>query len=132
VIPDAGIDWVVVEGGRTEDLSKGAGHSAWTPMPGQPGNSVISGHRTTYGAPFRDMDRVQPGNTVTVVTTIGVHTFQVVEIMSVDPHDTWVMDQWRGAWLTLITCDPPLSAAKRLVVIARLVDGPNAPTIFGV
>jgi len=131
VIPDAEVDWVVVEGGRRSDLTLGAGHMPWTPLPGQPGNSVISGHRTTYGAPFRHLDRLEPGGILTVEPTIGPHTYQVVATRAIDPGDTWVMDQWRGAWLTLTTCHPEFSATQRLVVIARLIDGPNAEAILG-
>ena len=43
--------WNVVEGVKFRQLRKGAGHMPWTPLPGQIGNSVISGHRTTNGAP---------------------------------------------------------------------------------
>jgi sortase A len=131
LIPEAGIDWVVVEGGRPSDLTLGAGHMPWTPLPGQPGNAVISGHRTTHGAPFRNLDRVAPGDIVSVETTIGLHVYEVVQTTVIDPEDTWVMDQWRGAWLTLTTCHPAFSATQRLVVIARLIDGPNAEAILG-
>ncbi len=131
VIPKADVDWVVVEGGRPADLTRGAGHLPWTPLPGQPGNAVISGHRTTYGAPFRHLDRLEPGDIVTVETTIGLHTYQAAEVRLIDPDDTWVTDQWQGAWLTLTTCHPEFSATQRLVVIARLIAGPNADAILG-
>ncbi|MFH1329034.1 MAG: sortase [Actinomycetota bacterium] len=131
LIPKARVDWVVVEGGRRSDLTLGAGHMPWTPLPGQPGNAVISGHRTTYGAPFRHLDDLEPGDIVTVTTTIGTHIYQVVEVRAVDPNDTWVMDQWRGAWLTLTTCHPEFLATQRLVAISRLIDGPNAEAILG-
>jgi len=131
LIPQANVDWVVVEGSRPSDLTLGAGHIPETPLPGQPGNAVISGHRTTYGAPFRHLDRLEPGDTVTVETTIGVHTYQVVLVRIVNPDDTWVTGQWKGAWLTLTTCHPASSSAQRLVVIARLIDGPNAEAILG-
>ena len=131
LIPEADVDWVVVEGVRPSDLTLGAGHIPETPLPGQPGNAAISGHRTTYGAPFRHLDRLEPGDTVTVETTIGVHTYQVVLVRIVDPDGNWVLSQWEGAWLTLTTCHPPSSAAQRLVVIARLIDGPNAEAILG-
>ena len=131
LIPKAGVDWVVVEGGRRQDLTLGAGHMPWTPLPGQPGNAVISGHRTTYGAPFRNIDDLEPGDIISVETTIGLHVYQVVLVRVINPEDTWVMGQWRGAWLTLTTCHPEFSASQRLVVIARLIDGPNAAAILG-
>jgi len=130
-IETARVDWVVVEGTSLANLTNGAGHVTWTPLPGQPGNAVVSGHRTTYGAPFRHLDQVQLGDLITFTTAIGTHVYQVVETRVVNPTETWVMDQWRGAWLTLTTCDPPMSSAKRLVVTARLIDGPNAEAILG-
>ena len=130
-IPQADIDWVVVEGVRPSDLTLGAGHIPGTPLPGQPGTAVISGHRTTFGAPFRHLDRLVPGDLVTVETTIGLHTYQVAVVRTVNLDGTWVMSQWQGAWLTLTTCHPPNSATQRLVVIARLIDGPNAEAILG-
>ena len=55
-IPKIGIDQVVFEGVTPGTLRSGPGHMPWTPLPGQPGNAVISGHRTTHGAPFYDLD----------------------------------------------------------------------------
>jgi sortase A len=125
-IPSIGIDWVMVEGVRTEDLAVGPGHGPWTPVPGQPGNSVISGHRTTHGAPFNRIDELGPGDLIVVETLIGEHVYQVVGSRIVLPTEMWVTDQWDGAWLTLTTCHPEFSAAERLIVFSRLVGGPNA------
>jgi len=72
-----------------------------TALPGQPGNAVISGHRTTYGAPFHDLDRVAAGDLVTVTTVTGTHVYQVVEARVVRPTEMWVTEQWSGSWLTL-------------------------------
>ncbi|MBM3696719.1 MAG: class E sortase [Actinobacteria bacterium] len=129
-IPKIGVEWVVVEGDRLADLALGAVHIPSTPLPGQPGNAVISGHRTTHGAPFNRLDELLPDDTVSVTTTIGTHTYQVIESRVVRPTDTWVMDQWRGAWLTLTTCHPEFRATERWVVFTRLVVGPNAAAIL--
>lgn len=131
VIPSAGVDWTIVEGVTRDDLKTGAGHMPDTALPGQQGNSVISGHRTTYGAPFLHLDRTAVGDVVLVETAAGTHVYQVVDSFVVDPTDTWVANQWDGSWLTLTTCDPVLSAAQRLVVVATLVAGPNAGVILG-
>lgn len=130
-IPSASVDWTVVEGVSQADLQTGAGHMPDTPLPGQPGNAVISGHRTTYGAPFFHLDRVRPGDRITVSTATGDHVYQVVDSQVVKPTDTWVTGQWDGAWLTLTTCNPRFSSRQRLVVFARLVGGPNAEAIVG-
>lgn len=130
-ISAAGVDWVFVEGIDRTSLRSGAGHMPGTALPGQPGNAVISGHRTTFGAPFMHLDRVEAGDLITVASPAGVHTYQVVETRIVTPDETWVTGQWDGAWLTLTTCHPMFSARERFVVMARLVDGPNAGVILG-
>lgn len=128
-IPIAGVDWTVVEGVSPGDLRRGAGHMPGTALPGQPGNAVISGHRTTYGAPFYHLDRLAPGDLITVTTVAGTHAYQVVRSMVVRPTEMWVTEQWQGSWLTLTTCHPRFSSRQRLVVVARLVGGPNAAVL---
>src|SRR4051794_9694202 len=59
---------VIVEGVGHEDLKKGPGHYPGTALPGQLGNFVVSGHRTTYGAPFNHLDWMKPGDAVVVET----------------------------------------------------------------
>ncbi len=122
--------WNVVEGVRRSDLKTGAGHMPWTPLPGQPGNSVISGHRTTYGAPFHELDQLEPGDRIEVDTALGTHVYEVRESVIVKPTDVWVTELREGAWLTLTTCHPRFSARQRLVVFAELVEGPNAAVIL--
>lgn len=121
--------WTVVEGVTRADLRNGAGHMPATPLPGQPGNAVISGHRTTYGAPFHELDQLVPGDLIEVETALGVHTYAMRESVIVRPTELWVTDDRPGAWLTLTTCHPKYSARQRLIVFAELVDGPNAAVI---
>lgn len=118
-------DVVVYEGVDGETLKKGPGHMGTTPLPGQPGNAVISGHRTTYGRPFFDFDLLEPGDTIEVETAVGTHVYEVREILVVEPTDVWVTDHRDGGWLTLTTCEPKFSARQRLVIWAEMVDGPN-------
>jgi sortase A len=125
-IPSLAVDAVLFSGVDRDTLRLGPGHMPWTPVPGQPGNAVISGHRTTYGRPFADVDRLQPGDVIEVETAIGVHRFTVRESIIVLPTDVWVTDPRPGAWLTLTTCHPRFSARQRLVVFAELTAGPNA------
>jgi sortase A len=136
------LDVTVVEGVRRRDLKKGPGHLTGTPLPGQPGNAVVSGHRTTYGAPFGDVDDLVPGDRIEVETAIGVHVYEVREapdrcrnedgLCVVKPTDLWVTEPRHGAWLTLTTCHPRFSSRQRLIVFAELVAGPNAEVILGV
>lgn len=124
-IPAIGVDEVLFEGVDVETLRKGPGHMSHTPIPGQPGNSVISGHRTTYGRPFFDFDQLSLGDRVEVETSIGTHVYQVRQIEIVAPTDVWVTDPRPGGWLTMTTCNPKFSARERLVVWAEMVEGPN-------
>jgi len=117
--------WNVVEGVSIDDLKNGAGHMPATPLPGQVGNAVISGHRTTYGAPFHELDLLQPGDRIEVETAIGLHVYAVRSTQVVLPTDVWVTEPRDGAWLTLTTCHPKFSARERLVVFAELIEGPN-------
>lgn len=124
-IPKLGVVDVVFSGDERPILNKGPGHMPDTPLPGQPGNSVISGHRTTYGRPFFDLDALQPGDVVEVESAAGVHRYEVRETVIVKPNGIWVTDPRPGGWLTLITCNPRFSARERLVVFAEMVAGPN-------
>jgi sortase A len=125
-IPAIGIDRVVVyEGVDRQTLKSGPGHMPDTPLPGQPGNAAISGHRTTYGRPFYDFDQLTIGDRVEVETSIGTHVYEIREIDVVLPTDVWVVDPRSGGWLTMTTCEPKFSARQRLVVWAELVAGPN-------
>jgi sortase A len=125
VIPKIAVDAVVFEGVERAVLKQGPGHMPWTPLPGQPGNAVISGHRTTYGRPFYDLDQLVVGDTIQVETSLGIHLYEVREVLVVLPTDVWVTEDKPGAWLTLTTCNPRFSARERLVIQAALIEGPN-------
>jgi sortase A len=125
IIDKIGLEAVLFEGVDRDTLKDGPGHMPWTPVPGQPGNAVISGHRTTYGRPFYDLDQLVLGDRIEVETAIGISVYEVKVIEIVLPTDVYVTEPLPGAWLTLTTCHPRFSAAKRLVVQAELVGGPN-------
>ncbi|MEA2024175.1 MAG: sortase [Actinomycetota bacterium] len=122
--------WAIVEGVELRYLKNGAGHMSRTPLPGLPGNSVISGHRTTYGAPFHEIGDLVPGDVIEIDTALGTHTYAVRETIIVGPTELWVTEPRDGAWLTLTTCHPKFSSRQRLIVFAELVDGPNWEAIY--
>jgi sortase A len=120
----------VIEGVDVDDLRQGAGHYPATPLPGQEGNSAIAGHRTTYGAPFGDLDQLAKGDKITLQTVQGTFTYIVDrDPFTVNPDDGDVLlpapDPARSghslATLTLTTCNPKFSAAERLIVKASLL-----------
>jgi sortase A len=126
-IPRIGVDDIVVEGISRADLRKGPGHYPDTPLPGQIGNAAIAGHRTTYGAPFGDLDLLETGDRIFVRTVQGSFTYRVYDPRHVvKPSDVSILDPdpARPATLTLTTCNPKYSASQRLVVRAELKEDP--------
>ena len=124
-IPKIAVEEVLFEGIDVATLKSGPGHQKGTPLPGQPGNAVLSGHRTTYGRPFFNFDLLAEGDLVEVETAIGLHVYEIREIQVVKPTDVWVTANRPGGWLTITTCNPRFSARERLVVWAEMVSGPN-------
>lgn len=115
----------VVEGVTREALKQGPGHYPDTAAPGSPGNFGVAGHRTTYGAPFYHLDQLQEGDEIHVVDRYDREwVYRVTDTEVVLPDDTWVIGPdplgTGRAMLTLTTCEPRFSAAKRLIVFAEL------------
>jgi sortase A len=119
---------VVVEGTSVADLKRGPGRIVQSAQPGEVGNLVISGHRTTYGAPFADVDRLVPGDAVVVETRDRWFTYRVTGTRIVAPtavEVTLPVPGQPGAepterLLTLTTCHPKYSARERMIVSAVL------------
>jgi sortase A len=131
VIPKIGVDQIVVEGVGVGDLQKGPGHYTKTPLPGEPGNAAIAGHRTTYGAPFYHLDELAAGDDVFITTRAGKFRYQVTGSSIVKPSDVSVLNPSPDNRLTLTTCNPRFSAAQRLVVVGVLAGLPAPPPITG-
>jgi sortase A len=119
-IPSIGVSEYVVEGTDTDSLRKGPGHYPETPLPGEPGTTAIAGHRTTYGAPFRHIDEVKPGQVVRIDMPDGRFVYRVEETKIVDDSDFSVLDRVGYQRLVLSACHPLYSAAERIIVFARL------------
>jgi sortase A len=123
-----GFHWIVVEGVNTGDLEKGPGHYPGTALPGVIGNMVVSGHRTTYGHPFNQVDELQNGDAINIQVRSKTYTYKVIRQEIVDPSDTAVILPVPGKFgvkptqklLTLTTCNPKYSAAQRLIITAEL------------
>jgi sortase A len=127
-IPAIGVDKIVVEGVEVSDLKKGPGHYPDSPLPGQPGNAAIAGHRTTYGAPFNRVDELATGDEILVTTVQGAFRYEVREQLIVDPDQVEVLDDFGDDRLTLTACHPKYSARQRIVIVAALVgDAASAP-----
>jgi sortase A len=126
-IPRIGLEKYLVQGTSEDDLQKGPGHYVNTPLPGQPGNVGIAGHRTTYGAPFYNLNQLAPGDPIYITTPAGRFRYDVTGSRVVAPSDVAVVAPTPGSRLTLTTCNPRFSATTRLVVSARLVGGTRLP-----
>jgi sortase A len=134
-IPRIDFDQIVVEGVGIDDLHKGPGHypscrpgfdhplctefdEMW---PGENGRVIVSGHRTTYGAPFYNLDKLKPGDKVITETKWGEFTYEVTQTDIVQPDSLAIAIQNDTAEIVLTTCNPRFSAAQRLIVYAKLV-----------
>jgi sortase A len=121
-IPKIGAHYVAVNGTDAADLRKGPGLYEQTPFPGAGGTSAIAGHRTTYGAPFRHVDQLRKGNRIIVTMPYGTFTYTVERLQIVPPTALWVINRVSYDRLVLSACHPLYSAAKRIIVFARLTD----------
>lgn len=129
-IPKIGVDMVVVEGTTPAALKAGAGHYRGTPLPCEMGNVAIAGHRTTYGKPFNQLDKLTKGDTITLQTPVGECEYLVTDRgdspnpFIVEPTNIAIVANTPGERnLTLTTCHPKGSARQRLIIRAHLVTG---------
>lgn len=122
--------YVVIEGVGRADLRKGPGHYPGSAMPGELGNFVVSGHRTTYSAPFNRLDALRAGDEILVDTRRTQFVYEVTDRKIVKPTAVEVTAPVPGhpgraptdKMITLTTCHPKYSAAKRLIIFGRLVE----------
>lgn len=120
-IPSIGQRSVVIEGTSQADLREGPGHYEPTALPGQRGTVGIAGHRTTWEQPFRRIDELRPGDTITMTMAYGRFTYEVEGTRIVQPREVGVLTAVRGRERIVLTaCHPLYSAAKRIVVFGRL------------
>lgn len=127
-IPRIGMNGdAIVQGVGDDQLRQGPGHYPGTPLPGQAGNAAIAGHRTTYAAPFYNLDQLQAGDAIIVQTLQGTFHYAVAQTLLVAPTDSTVLDPTTQPELTLTTCNPRYSATQRLVVVALLQNPQGGP-----
>jgi sortase A len=136
-IPAIGLNDIVVQGVGVEELKLGPGHypdcrgefnkplctnqeEVW---PGEAGRVIVSGHRTTHGAPFWDLDRLERRDEIIIETQWGNFTYRVTNTRIVLPNSTDIANpdpDGSGAEIALTTCNPRFSAAERLIVFAEM------------
>lgn len=125
-IPRIGVNQIVVEGVTLDDLSWGPGHYRLTPQPGEPGSVGIAGHRTGWGSPFINLDKLERGHRIHLDTPEATYVYEVTGSRVVDPGQSRVLlgDPRSRAThkLTLTTCTPKYTSLRRLIVWADQVD----------
>jgi sortase A len=118
-IPAIDIDEPLLQGIRLATFDKGVGHWPGTALPGQVGNVVLGGHRTSGIRPFRDVDKLKKGDEIIVTTDEGTFVYIVDGTTIVDPvSGMWIIDQSTEATMTLFACHPPGSVRQRIIVFA--------------
>jgi len=120
VIPKVGLDSELHDGIRLTTLDRGPGHWPGSAMPGQIGNVVVAGHRTSHGAEFRHLDALEPGDDVVFTTADGTFTYRVTGTQIVTPDSLWIVDPSDTPTATLFACHPLGSTAERIVVTLAL------------
>jgi sortase A len=121
IVPRLGLNKVFVHGTRwAEDLSRGPGHYLQTGIPAVGKTVAIAAHRTTFGAPFRYINKLRAGDQIRLQLPYGTFTYRVVRHKIVDNSD-WSIIRPRGYdAVVLSACHPLYSAAQRWVVFGRL------------
>ena len=115
-IPKIGVSEKLYEGIRLTTFDRGPGHWPGTAMPGQFGNAVVGGHRTSHTKPFRHLDDLGPGDEVIFTTDAGRFVYHVDSTEIITPDVTRVVNQNPGFTATLFACNPVGSTRQRIIV----------------
>jgi sortase A len=119
-IPAIGVSKTMFEGISLNTLDRGPGHWPGTAGPGEYGNMVVAGHRTSHDRPFYDLDKLAVGDEIVVSNLAGRFVYQVTETLVVTPDALWITDQTVDKTLTLFACHPKGSTRQRIVIKAAL------------
>ena len=125
----------VTEGNVQKALESGVVHYGNTPLPGQSGNSVLFGHSSNdwwepgnYKFIFGLLDKLVPGDRFSIDYQSQRYIYEVTSTKVVPPTDVSVLNPSEVPTMTLITCTPPGTSLKRLIVTAKQVDpAPDHP-----
>jgi sortase A len=120
IIPRIELDMIVVQGTDYDSLKKGPGHYPETADQWDATGRVgIAGHRTTYLAPFYDLDALRRGDPILLRTVFGTFEYRVTSVLVIPEEGSGVvLDQTPEPTLVLTTCNPRYSSSQRLIVIA--------------
>jgi sortase A len=119
-IPKLDVSADLFEGIALSTLDRGPGHWPGTALPGQVGNVVVAGHRTSHSKPFRNIDKLDEGDVVAFTLNGATYNYVVTGHEIVDPTAIQIVDQTPEPTATLFACHPPGSVAERYVVHLKL------------
>lgn len=120
-IPRLDLDVVIVNGTEVGDLRRGPGRHLDSSMPGEGELVYIAGHRTTFGAPFSHIDKLQHGDRIRVELPYATIVYGVTENRIVDQHELSVLKSRGHEELILQACHPRFFSSERYLVYARPV-----------
>ncbi|MEQ8200000.1 MAG: class E sortase [Syntrophomonadaceae bacterium] len=118
-IPKLNLKTAVVQGVTSRDLSMGPGLYPDSALPGDKGNVAIAGHRNVFGSWFRYLNRLEPGDRISISYQGRDYEYSVEKVYIVAENDWSVVAPTNYRALTLTTCDPPGNVTQRLIVRAR-------------
>jgi sortase A len=115
-IPAIGLKHRIFQGVTLHNIDRGPSHWTGSALPGEVGNTVFAGHRSTHSEPFYRVHDLEPGDTV-IFTVHGSRTvYKVTGHLIVTPADTWIANQTTAYTGTLYACHPIGSTDERYVV----------------
>jgi sortase A len=120
-IPRLGLRMIVVNGTDESTLRRGPGRYLGSYMPGEGQLVYIAGHRTTYSAPFSDIDALKRGDRVTLELPYGTFEYRIAKSVIVGPSDTRVLRSNGHEILALQSCHPRFFASQRYIAYATPV-----------
>ena len=120
-IPKLGLVHDLYQGVTLRNIDRGPSYWPGTALPGQPGNTVVAGHRVTHDHPFGDIDKMRPGDLVIFDVGGTRSTYRMTSSEIVSPDAVWIANQTPTPTATLYACHPPHSKKYRYVVHLALV-----------
>lgn len=129
-IPEINVSLPIYHGTEDSVLQVAVGHLDWTSLPvgGESSHCVLSGHRGLPSAKlFTNLDKLQEGDTFALRVLDEILTYEVDQILIVEPQDTDALEIEEGKdYCTLVTCTPYGINTHRLLVRGHRMDNVEA------
>jgi len=127
LIPSLQIDETIIESDAPSAVDLGVWRRPHTSTPDQGSNTVIVAHRFAYthGATFYHLDKMEENEKFAIFWNGEEYVYEVFDISIVPATAIEIEGPTDEPMVTLYTCTPIWTAENRLVVKAKLVDGPG-------